>query len=84
MTFPELPHRQFKTLQCTEKYTNSNIKRATRIRHRRTNMMDSTIRKIIYNRLEGEILLLLLLNATGNVVLIDCDDKTLVILLEEL
>ena len=46
-------------------------------------MMDSTILKIIHNRLEGETLLLLLITATGN-VLIDCDDKTLVILLEEL
>ena len=59
-----------------EKYTNSNIKRATRIRHRRTNIMK------LYTT-EGETLLLLLLTATGN-VLIDCDDKTLVILLEEL
>ena len=59
-----------------EKYTNSNTKRATRIRHRRTNIMK------LYTT-EGETLLLLLLTATGN-VLIDCDDKTLVILLEEL
>ena len=57
ITFPELPHRQFKALQCMEKYTNSNIERATRIRHRRNNMRRTVQFEKLYTA-EGETLLL--------------------------
>ena len=67
-----------------EKYTNSNIERATtRIRHRRTNtMMNSKIRKIIHSRRRNTTAII---TKSYSNILTDCDDdKTLVILLEEL
>jgi hypothetical protein len=70
-----------KTAFFRASYTNSNIERAIRIRHRRTNMMmNSKIRKIIHSRRRNTTAII---TKSYSNILTDCDDdKTLVILLE--
>ena len=76
MTFPE--HTKNTQIQTSEELLEFGVEEPSNM------MMDSTIRKIKHNRRRNTTAIITYSYRQCMYVLIDCDDKTLVILLEEL